>query len=105
MEQYDKNKQNPSESRINPNTRTEVNCEDQPPISRYISSRKKNVIQEMNIMKFNGYRKHLMNGENENSSTSIYDTGYNQGQKDLFVPMAVVGIVCGVLGWIFGVAM
>lgn len=54
----------------------------------------------MNNMKFNGYRKNLMNGENENSSTAVYDTGYNQGQKDLFIPMAVVGIVCGVLGYI-----
>ena len=56
-------------------------------------------------MKYNGYRKHLMNGENETANTSIYDTGYDQGQRDLFVPMAAVGIVCCVLGWIIAMAM
>ena len=56
-------------------------------------------------MKYNGYRKHLMNGENETPSTSVYDAGYDRGQKDLFIPMAVVGVVCAVLGWIFGVSM
>lgn len=59
----------------------------------------------VNNMKFNGYRKHLMNDENETTSTAVYDTGYDQGQKDLFVPMAVIGIVCGVLGWILAMVM
>ncbi len=56
-------------------------------------------------MKFNEYRKSLMSGGKENANTSTYDTGYDQGQKDLFTPMAVVGIVCGVLGWILAMAM
>ena len=56
-------------------------------------------------MKFNGYRKNLMPEGKENANTNTYDTGYDQGQKDLFVPMAVVGIVCGVLGWIIGIAV
>lgn len=52
-------------------------------------------------MKFNGYRKQLTNP----TDTSAYDNGYTQGQKDLFIPMAVVGIVCCVLGWILAMAM
>jgi len=51
-------------------------------------------------MKFNGYRKNLMSEGNENSSTDIYDIGYDQGQKDLFVPIAGISIICGVLGYI-----
>lgn len=42
-----------------------------------------------------------MNGENETASTSVYNTGYDQGQKDLFVPIAGMSIICGVLGYIY----
>ena len=49
-------------------------------------------------MKYSGYRKSIMSGNDENPATVAYDTGYDQGQKDLFVPMAGVGIVCGILG-------
>jgi len=51
-------------------------------------------------MKYSGYRKHLMTGGKDNADTNSYDAGYDQGQKDLFVPMCVVGIVCGVLGYL-----
>lgn len=56
-------------------------------------------------MKFNGYRKHLMTEGKENANTNVYDAGYDRGQADLFVPMGVVGIVCGVVGWIIGISM
>ena len=56
-------------------------------------------------MKFNAYRESLMSGENENANTRAHDVGYDQGQKDLFVPIAGIGIICGVLGWILALAM
>ena len=46
-----------------------------------------------------------MKDNQETTTTLAYDAGYDQGQKDLFAPMAAIGIICFVLGYILALAM
>lgn len=36
---------------------------------------------------------------------AVYDLGYDAGTSDQFVPMAVVGIVCAIVGGVIGMCL
>lgn len=47
----------------------------------------------------------MKESSSESEDTLVYDIGYNCGKEDQFVPMAAIGIVCAIAGFIIGLAL